>query len=209
VLGPAHPPIFASPGHSQLDIGPLCSTKYLHFASQSISGAAEAECISPDLKHDRLTKGASVIRRATWHLGLFVCLLFTVVVQADAPFDLAGLRGRVVYLDFWASWCGPCRQSFPWMQTMKSTYEEQGLTVVAVNLDTDRGAAEKFLNQFHPTFDVRFDPKGDLAEFYKVHGMPSSVLIDRHGVARFTHVGFRPVDGAVYEAQMRELLAEK
>ncbi len=92
---------------------------------------------------------------------------------------------------------------------MKSTYEAQGLAIVAVNLDRDRADANKFLNQFHPTFDVRFDPKGDLAEFYKVHGMPSSMLIDRHGAARFIHVGFRPVDGAVYEAQVRELLAEK
>jgi cytochrome c biogenesis protein CcmG/thiol:disulfide interchange protein DsbE len=130
-------------------------------------------------------------------------------VQADALLDLDGLRGRVVYLDFWASWCGPCRQSFPWMQTMKSTYENRGLTVVAVNLDMDRAAADRFLTRFHPTFDVRFDPSGDLAEAYKIRGMPSSVLIDRHGVARFTHVGFRPVDEAVYEAQVRELLAEK
>jgi cytochrome c biogenesis protein CcmG/thiol:disulfide interchange protein DsbE len=130
-------------------------------------------------------------------------------VNADSSLDLTGLRGRVVYLDFWASWCGPCRQSFPWMETMKSTYEGQGLRIVAVNLDRDRADADKFLNQFHPSFDVRFDPKGELAEFYKVQGMPSSVLIDRHGVARFTHVGFRPIDGAVYEAQVRELLSEK
>jgi peroxiredoxin len=95
------------------------------------------------------------------------------------------------------------------METMKSTYEGQGLRIVAVNLDKDRADADKFLNQFHPTFDVRFDPKGELAEFYKVQGMPSSVLIDRHGVARFTHVGFRPIDGAMYEAQVRELLSEK
>jgi len=92
---------------------------------------------------------------------------------------------------------------------MKSSYQDQGLTVVAVNLDTNRAEAEKFLTQFHPTFEVRFDPKGDLAELYKVHGMPSSVLIDRHGVVRFTHVGFLPADGPVYEAQLRELLAEK
>jgi hypothetical protein len=95
------------------------------------------------------------------------------------------------------------------MQTIKSTYEAQGLTVVAVNLDTNRADADKFLRQFRPTFDVRFDPKGDLAEFYQVQGMPSSVLIDRHGVRRFVHVGFRPIDGALYEAQVRELLAEK
>jgi cytochrome c biogenesis protein CcmG, thiol:disulfide interchange protein DsbE len=152
---------------------------------------------------------ASVISRSMRHRGLCVCLLLMSAARADAPLDLDEFRGRVVYLDFWASWCGPCRQSFPWMQTMKRTYENQGLTVVAVNLDTDRAAADRFLVQFHPTFDVRFDPGGELAEVYKVQGMPSSVLIDRHGVARFMHVGFRPVDGAVYEAQVRELLAEK
>ena len=128
---------------------------------------------------------------------------------AASPLDLATLRGHVVYLDFWASWCAPCRQSFPWMQTLKNTYQDQGLTIVAVNLDADRADAEKFLNQFKPTFDVRFDPDGALAETFKVKSMPSSVLIDRHGVTRYTHMGFRPVDGAVYEAQLRELLAEK
>jgi cytochrome c biogenesis protein CcmG, thiol:disulfide interchange protein DsbE len=138
-----------------------------------------------------------------------VCFALLMPVQAAWPLDLDQFRGRVVYLDFWASWCGPCRQSFPWMQSMKDTYGGQGLAVVAVNLDADRADAEKFLQQYRPTFDVRFDPQGELATAYKVKGMPSSVLIDRHGVARFTHVGFRPVDGAVYEAQMRELLAER
>jgi hypothetical protein len=95
------------------------------------------------------------------------------------------------------------------MESLKSTYGAQGLDIVTVNLDAHRADADQFLKQFHPTFDVRFDPKGELAELYKVHGMPSSVLIDRHGVTRFTHVGFRPVDAAVYEAQLRQLLAEK
>ena len=129
--------------------------------------------------------------------------------RAASPFDISTLRGRVVYLDFWASWCGPCRQSFPWMQTLKNTYEDQGLTIVAVNLDADRVDAQKFLDQFKPTFDVRYDPDGKLAEAYNIKSMPSSVMIDRHGVARFAHMGFRPVDGAVYEAQLRGLLAEK
>jgi peroxiredoxin len=92
---------------------------------------------------------------------------------------------------------------------MTSTYGAQGLEIITVNLDTHRADADKFLKELHPTFEVRFDPKGELAEFYKVQGMPSSVLIDRHGVTRFMHVGFRPVDGAKYEAQVRELLAEK
>lgn len=140
--------------------------------------------------------------------GLLALLLLAPIVRA-ADLDLSAYRGRVVYVDFWASWCGPCKQSFPWMQAMKDTYDRQGLTVIAVNLDLDRADADKFLERFRPTFEVRFDPKGNLATFYNVQAMPSSVLIDRHGVTRFTHSGFRPVDGAVYEAQVRELLAEK
>jgi peroxiredoxin len=95
------------------------------------------------------------------------------------------------------------------MEIMKSTYEVQGLEIVAVDLDSDRADADRFLKQFHPTFQLRFDPKGEIAEQYKVQGMPSSVLIDRHGAIRFTHAGFRPIDGAIYETQLRELLAEK
>jgi cytochrome c biogenesis protein CcmG/thiol:disulfide interchange protein DsbE len=138
-----------------------------------------------------------------------ICLLAFTPTRAASPLDLTSLKGHVVYLDFWASWCGPCKQSFPWMQIMSNTYEGQRLTIVAVNLDTDRVDADRFLEQLKPTFDVRFDPKGEFAEFYKIKGMPASVLIDRHGVTRFTHVGFRPVDAAVYETQLRELLAEK
>jgi thiol-disulfide isomerase/thioredoxin len=149
------------------------------------------------------------MRRKLLHLGFCLCLLWAFLVQADAALDPNEFRGRVIYLDFWASWCGPCRQSFPWMEILKDSYGPQGLEIVAVNLDRDRADADKFLHQFHPTFDLRFDPKGELAERYKVQGMPSSVLIDRHGVTRFTHVGFRPIDARVYEAQVRQLLAEK
>jgi cytochrome c biogenesis protein CcmG, thiol:disulfide interchange protein DsbE len=141
-------------------------------------------------------------------LGLLGVLLLGNIAQA-ADLDLGAYRGKVVYLDFWASWCGPCKQSFPWMETMKGTYDPQGLTVIAVNLDMDRADADKFLDRFRPTFEVRFGPKGELAAFYKVQAMPSSVLIDRHGVTRFTHEGYRPVDAAAYEAQVQELLAEK
>src|ERR1700677_3756860 len=99
-----------------------------------------------------------------------ICLVSFTQAHAAPSLDLTSLRGRVVYLDFWASWCGPCRQSFPWMETMKSTYSAQGLEIVAVDLDTNRAEADKFLHRFRPTFDVRFDPKGDLAELYKVQG---------------------------------------
>jgi thiol-disulfide isomerase/thioredoxin len=143
--------------------------------------------------------------------GLFVAawLLSLSRAHADSSVDLDAFRGRVVYLDFWASWCAPCRQSFPWMQAMKDAYDGQGLTIVAVNLDNHRGDAEKFLARFHPNFDIRFDPEGRMAARFKVQGMPTSVIIDRHGVLRHTHIGFRPVDLTAYESELRNLLAEK
>jgi thiol-disulfide isomerase/thioredoxin len=137
------------------------------------------------------------------------CFLVASGVDAASPIDVGEFRGRVLYLDFWASWCAPCLQSFPWMEAMKASYGVQGLTVVAVNLDQHKADAERFLARFHPTFDVRFDPRGEAAERFKVQGMPTGVIIDRQGVVRFTHIGFRPVDRAVYENQLREVLAGK
>jgi len=92
---------------------------------------------------------------------------------------------------------------------MQEAYEGQGLTVVAVNLDQYRGDAERFLAKFHPNFDVRFDPQGQVAARYKIQGMPTGVVIDRHGSVRFTHIGFRPLDRRGYEDQLRMVLAEK
>ena len=137
-----------------------------------------------------------------------LCALLT-SARADSPVDLDSLRGRVVYLDFWASWCAPCRQSFPWMQKMQDAYGQQGLVVIAVDVEKNRKDAERFLANFHPTFDVHFDPKGELAERFHVQGMPTGLVIDRGGVARFTHIGFRPVDRDAYENQLRQLLNEK
>jgi peroxiredoxin len=95
------------------------------------------------------------------------------------------------------------------MQAIGVSYEKQGLTVVAVNLDQNSRDAEQFLAKFHPTFDVRFDPQGTSAEYFKVQGMPTSVVIDRHGRVRFTHIGFRPADEAAYDRELRQVLAEK
>jgi cytochrome c biogenesis protein CcmG/thiol:disulfide interchange protein DsbE len=136
------------------------------------------------------------------------CLL-SIPCNANTSLGLNDLRGRVVYLDFWASWCAPCRQSFPWMQAMKDEHEREGLTVIAVNLDHNRADAERFLKIFHPNFIVQLDPQGNLAEQFKVAGMPTSVIIDRHGVPRFTHIGFRAADREAYAREIQGLLAEK
>ncbi len=83
------------------------------------------------------------------------------LARADpVPFDPSRYAGRIVYLDFWASWCPPCLQSFPWMAQITERYAARGLAVVAVNLDRDRGAADRFLSRAAPTFEIVFDPKG-------------------------------------------------
>lgn len=119
---------------------------------------------------------------------------------------LAQLRGKVVYLDFWASWCTPCRASFPWMNEVQAQYAAQGLVVLAVNLDKDRAQVERFLEAYPARFTVAYDPAGETAARLQVKGMPSSYLIDRNGELRYSHVGFRERDREVLEARIRELL---
>jgi cytochrome c biogenesis protein CcmG/thiol:disulfide interchange protein DsbE len=127
----------------------------------------------------------------------------------DHALDLAAYKGKIVYLDFWASWCGPCRQSFPWMQRMQQQYGRDGFVVVAVNVDQDRGDADRFLHEFMPNFQVVYDPQGHLAERYGVGAMPTSVLIDRAGQVRLLHAGFRTKDPDALEQQVRTLLATR
>jgi thiol-disulfide isomerase/thioredoxin len=109
----------------------------------------------------------------------------------EAPPRLSALKGKLVYLDFWASWCGPCRQSFPWMNEMQAKYGARGLQVVAINLDAKRADADAFLAQVPARFGLAFDAAGQSAKRFGVKGMPTSVLIGRHGEALRVHQGFR------------------
>ncbi|RPH46527.1 MAG: TlpA family protein disulfide reductase [Burkholderiales bacterium] len=122
---------------------------------------------------------------------------------------LSELRGRVVWLDFWASWCGPCRQSFPWMEAMQQRYGSQGLQVVALNLDAKAESARRFLAEHRATFTVAFDPSGDSARRYAVRAMPTSVLIGADGRVRTVHAGFRDADRPTLEAALRDALAAR
>ena len=121
-------------------------------------------------------------------------------------FDLAELQGKVVYLDFWASWCKPCKKSFPWMSEIKKKYVEQGLEVVAINLDSDRSLADKFLKEFDINFVVAFDSEATSADEYKLRGMPTSYLIGRDGNLYASHIGFRGKDTAKLEVAIKRLL---
>lgn len=155
------------------------------------------------------------------HLVAAVALAFTAGVSAQevgkrAPaFDLPGapkqvrladLKGRVVYVDFWASWCAPCKQSFPWMNDMQAKYGPRGLSIVGVTVDKKREDADKFLASTPAKFLVGFDTTGKVADVYKPAGMPTSFLIGADGIVRAVHVGFRDKDKADLEREIEAAL---
>lgn len=122
--------------------------------------------------------------------------------------SLAEFKGQVVYVDFWASWCVPCRKSFPWMNEMQRKYQAQGLAVVAINLDTDPALAQAFLADVPADFSVRFNPEGDVARSFDLLGMPSSFIFDRQGQLVQRHVGFYTDKITDYEQELVSLLKE-
>jgi cytochrome c biogenesis protein CcmG/thiol:disulfide interchange protein DsbE len=147
-----------------------------------------------------------VIRRTSTQLFCAVAalVLASTVIADDLPSP--GLQGKVVYLDFWASWCGPCRQSFPWMNELQRELGSQGLVVVAVNVDHERADANRFLASYPADFRVLFDPDGRLAERYKVAGMPTSFIIGRDGKIVATHAGFKQKDAESLAATVRRVV---
>lgn len=114
-------------------------------------------------------------------------------LAAQDDFNVDTHRGKVVYVDFWASWCAPCRASFPFMQDMATQYPDD-LVVVAINVDKQRSDAEKFLEEFSTDFDIVYDAPGDLAKAFKLKGMPTSYLYNRSGELIGSHIGFKLKD---------------
>jgi cytochrome c biogenesis protein CcmG/thiol:disulfide interchange protein DsbE len=127
-------------------------------------------------------------------------------VSQAGDVKLSDFKGRVVYLDFWATWCPPCRKSFPWMNEMHQRYQDQGLSVVAVSVDRKRELVEKFLQEMEPGFTIAQDKIGEVAKAYQLRGMPTSYLIDRDGHIVLTHMGFRTRDKAKLENAIKTLL---
>jgi thiol-disulfide isomerase/thioredoxin len=120
--------------------------------------------------------------------------------------QLAAFQGKVVYVDFWASWCGPCRQSFPWMNEMQARYGARGLQVLGVNLDAKADDARRFLDENPAHFPVAFDPAGATPRAYGIKGMPSSVLVGADGRVLFEHAGFKEADRAELEKRIQNAL---
>ncbi len=121
--------------------------------------------------------------------------------------ELDALAGKVVYLDFWASWCKPCVKSFPWMKKIKSSYQALDFEILAINLDKDRKLADAFLEKMQVNFLIGYDADGVTAESYQLRGMPSSFLIGRDGKIYATHIGFRDKDKAKIEQAIKQLIS--
>jgi cytochrome c biogenesis protein CcmG/thiol:disulfide interchange protein DsbE len=126
--------------------------------------------------------------------------------HAADDFSLEAYRGQIVWLDFWASWCTPCRRSFPWMNEIVERYADQGLVIVGVNVDRERNLADEFLRETPANFSIVYDPEGELAKQFEVLGMPSSYLIDQDGNVISSHIGFKRDQRENYEAAIREAL---
>lgn len=134
-------------------------------------------------------------------------------VEAGKPLPDLGLaevqktKGQYIYIDYWASWCGPCRQSFPWMNALQAKLGPKGLKVVAVNVDAKRADADKFLTHTPAQFTIAYDPLGESAKKLAIKTMPTSMLVNPEGKVLFVHSGFRTEETGQLEAKIAAAMA--
>ena len=139
-------------------------------------------------------------------LMIAVFMAWAPFTAADSNLNLEKYDGKVVVVDFWASWCVPCRRSFPWMNEMQRKYADDGLVILAVNVDRKAEHAAAFLEKYPASFEIVYDPKAALAKEYKIEVMPSSFIIGRDGELVERHTGFKVKRQAEYEEVLRAAL---
>jgi peroxiredoxin len=133
---------------------------------------------------------------------------FALPARDGGEVRLSELKGQVVMINFWATWCGPCRQEMPLLQQIHAKYEPLGFTMLGVNVEPDSAAAQNWLKGMPVSFPIVFDRKSEVSSSFGVEAMPSSVLIDREGRVRHVHRGYKPGDEAVYADLVRGLVKE-
>jgi peroxiredoxin len=156
------------------------------------------------------------IRNALAAVALGACALsagaatpgFTLPARAGGTLSLDQLKGQVVMVNFWATWCGPCRQEMPLLEQIQQKYEPLGFTVVGINVEPDSAAAQAWLTGVGVTFPILFDRENTVAAAFGVEGMPSTVFIDRNGAVRYVHRGYKPGDESKYSDMIRSLVKE-
>lgn len=139
-------------------------------------------------------------------IAAWLLLFLPIHAVQSTAFDPQDYAGKVVVLDFWASWCVPCRRSFPWLNAMHEKYSDNGLMIVGVNLDMERPEAERFLEEFPADFRIVFDEEMALARRFEVMAMPTSFVIGRDGDVIAEHLGFKVKKQDEYEAVIRRAL---
>jgi thiol-disulfide isomerase/thioredoxin len=133
---------------------------------------------------------------------------FSLDARGGSKISLAQYKGQVVMLNFWASWCGPCRQEMPLLENIYKKYNKMGFTLIGVNVEPDSKAAEGFLKATPVSFPVIYDKDSTVSKAYDVSGMPSTVIIDRKGNIRVLHRGYKPGDENEYLDSVRSLIRE-
>ena len=124
------------------------------------------------------------------------------------PVSLADLKGQIVLVNFWASWCGPCRQEMPILEQLNHQYRNKGVTLIGVNVEPDSAAATAWLKATPVTFPILFDVDSKVSKLYEVQGMPNTVILDRKGIVRYIHRGYSPGAENEYLDQIRALIRE-
>ena len=133
---------------------------------------------------------------------------FTLKSDNGSNLRLSEFRGEVVMINFWASWCAPCRQEMPLLDELYNQYQPMGFTILGVNVEEDSTQARKMLKDIPVNFPVLFDNASDVSKLYNVVAMPSTVLVDRDGNIRYLHQGYKPGYEESYQQQVRELIRE-
>ncbi len=133
---------------------------------------------------------------------------FTLKSRGGSNVRLAELRGQVVLVNFWASWCGPCREEMPKLEDLHNTYKDLGFSLLGINLDQTPELSKKLLKNIKVTFPVLYDPENKISEAYNVEAMPSTFLIDRNGNWRMLHKGYESGYEDEYAEQIKQLLRE-
>lgn len=133
---------------------------------------------------------------------------FTLKSRSGKNIKLSELRGEVVMLNFWASWCGPCRQEMPLLEKIHKKYKRLGFTLLGVNVEENSSAAKNYLKDVKVSFPILFDNTNKTSKLYDVSAMPTTILIDRNGNKRFLHKGYKPGYENDYKKQIKKLLRE-
>jgi thiol-disulfide isomerase/thioredoxin len=133
---------------------------------------------------------------------------FSLASRSGGDVSLAQYKGRVVMLNFWASWCGPCRQEMPLLESIYRKYNRMGFVLLGVNVEPDSQAANEWLKQTPVSFPILYDKDSRVSKLYDVAGMPSTVIIDRGGKLRVLHRGYKPGDENEYLDSIRTLMRE-